>query len=260
VRSPALLPLAVLLATSSPAPAVTITLNPSADATSLRVEAGAPALVATDVDTPTSLTAASQSAAIGGSVAETSYTLSSQSFDFSVDHTRDGAVLLHPTFGLLGSGAASGADIYFSPDTDVGYVLSGWYSAVNPAGSVHFEAFLLDQTLGALFLSFQTSKSTPNETFTLGLLEGDDTNLLFGSLTGTLLAGHEYQFTYRMSMGTGPTADAGATATGFVSLAFVPEPAPAALLGLGLAGLWVQRRRRTPRETPPRSLDRASFR
>ena len=66
-----------------------------------------------------------------------------------------------------------------------------------------------------------------------------------GSLTGTLLAGHYYVFSYRsdVSMLYEASPIPSATAAGFVALSFIPEPSTALLVTLGLVGLAVKRRR-----------------
>jgi hypothetical protein len=97
-----------------------------------------------------------------------------------------------------------------------------------------------------VFYHEQVSTSTPNENFTLGLAGGDFQNTVSGPLTGTLTAGNDYRLHYNASIAA--TASIGATATGFVSIAFtaVPEPSTTLCLIIGsfsLAGLKAKRRR-----------------
>ena len=71
-------------------------------------------------------------------------------------------------------------------------------ATVDPDGRrTYLRASLFDLDLTSMvFESFQESFSTVNESFTLGLSEGDLTNIFTGSLSGTLIAGHEYHFFY----------------------------------------------------------------
>ena len=89
--------------------------------------------------------------------------------------------------------------------------------------------------------------------------DGDFSNTTQGSLTGTLLAGHQYEFYFEDFIQAFPQTDFGATATGCITLsiggatgggacgvAAVPEPGSLALAGLALAGLGLARRKARP--------------
>jgi hypothetical protein len=84
---------------------------------------------------------------------------------------------------------------------------------------------------------------------TLGGTAGNDYNILSGSLTGTLLAGHTYIWNGFAQTQAYPTEDGGATGSGDVSLTIgaVPEVSSAivwSLLGLTIGGtIWLQKQR-----------------
>lgn len=171
------------------------------------------------------------------------WNLSDGGFNITFDHSRGSA---------LGSYGFTDAYIYFSVDEDVDYAISGNYSAVDPDGS----RLLLWTRLssGAAFaethlISRQESRSTVDESFTVGLSEGDFRNERIGSLTGTLVADHDYFLRVTSLLNVFPIANAtgGATASGSVSLTFVPEPSSASLIVLGLVALAVRRRRAAAR-------------
>lgn len=95
-----------------------------------------------------------------------------------------------------------------------------------------------------VFNSYQLSEVTTNESFILGGTGGDENNLLVGSLTGELIAGHQYLYAYNAILRSLPDTTQGATASGGHSLGFtsIPEPSTALLLGVGLLGLAARSR------------------
>jgi hypothetical protein len=112
---------------------------------------------------------------------------------------------------------------------------------------VDFRNTLYDVTAGAwLAHDWHQSGSTRDESFTLGVMGGDTTNDIVGSLTGSLTAGHTYQWIWHDQMDAYPVSDEGAFATGDLSLTIersvVPEPTTLTLLGLGLTTLLIRRR------------------
>ena len=186
----------------------------------------------------------SHSAVLGGNASTTSYDLSDGGLSIVFDHARTGDQY---------AGASSYGAIFFSVDAEVGFLVEGTYTALDPDGRTVMQRLtLVDETLrpdpanplpGAfVFRSYQESRSTPNEGFSVGLLEGDYGNGPVGdvgsnSATGTLVAGHVYGFYWDATLFAHEPAPSPASATGFFSLTIVPEPGTRALLALGLAVL-----------------------
>jgi hypothetical protein len=169
--------------------------------------------------------------------------------DFNFDQTRTGAFNSYAQ--------AHESSLYFTVNADTTYSLSGMFSAtdVGSPGRVYSEVVLQDTASGMLFQDFSQSLYTANETFTLGVAgDGDVSNTTNGSLTGALLAGHNYRFYFNEFIQAYPSADQGASATGCVTLSIggatgagscgisVPAPAPLALFGLGLLALGIRRK------------------
>lgn len=141
---------------------------------------------------------------------------------------------------------------------DVSYVLSGLFAMSGPANRIVASMSLVDRSTGvALFGGGSLSEDTADESFTLGVAGGGDLlDLLEGSLTGTLLAGHDYRLDWAYFIQAAPRSDNGATASGCLTLSLngaagdglcgvganaVPEPGS---LALALAALALAARRR----------------
>lgn len=144
--------------------------------------------------TPSSLPfCAVDSVVDGGASATTTYGFSASgdtaAFQFLFDRVRVGGD---------GSGAATtGLEFLFTVTNDVQYSFDGVYTLTGGARLIRQRVELWNWTLGTpVFVSVQESRDTPNESFTLGLQEGDFDNRLVGSTSGTLRAGDTYRMVY----------------------------------------------------------------
>jgi hypothetical protein len=231
---------------------VCVVFAPSAFAVTITLKAGQSSYVAGLADdmaggsyhypfhAPTGLPDAGLvSASYGASNSTTGFNLSDAGFTFSFDHVRDSL--------YLAQGVTS-AVIQFTPSADVDYILSGAYvsdnTGVQQQGlNAHLREEISPSTFTTLVSSSQESRSTTTESFLLGQPGGDYYNNMVGSLTGTLLAGHQYQFSFDTYIAAYPeAATAPANASGYVTLAFVPEPSTGLLVSAGLLVLagWRQ--------------------
>ena len=135
--------------------------------------------------------------------------------------------------------------VAFSTDVDVPYTASGSY--LNSSGYTRLFSRLYDFTADSYpYSSFQDSIGVPAE-FNLGGASGNNSNLFQGSLTGTLLAGHNYIWSGETYTQAYLNSDLGAEAGGNVSLTIgvVPEASSMivwSLLALTIAGAsWWKR-------------------
>jgi len=145
------------------------------------------------------------------------------------------------------------ASMSFTVAKDSSYKLSGQYEVddFGQPGYVGFYSVLYDVTERSyLFRNSQVSESTIDESFSIGGVGGDSSNLISGSLTGALIAGHRYSWEWQALTGTSQKrASASAIATGFFQLDIV-EGAPVpdggstmTLAGFALLALFAIRRR-----------------
>jgi hypothetical protein len=185
-----------------------------------------------------------------GATSTTSYDFSESAFTISVDE--------HLRPANLGAIALSSGHVYFSVDMPTQYTISGIYQALNPPEARLHIAVTLREAENDEFLyrTILISQNTANETLEVGVGGGDTLNFEDGARTGQLEPGREYLFIHTLETLALVTPTGAASASGVVQLALSSTPAvPAlrstgfaglavALLGVGLAGLGVQPRRR----------------
>jgi hypothetical protein len=149
----------------------------------------------------------------GGNSAATTYNLSSTAFDVSFAQSRGGA---------RSSYAQSYGELYFMPTDDhTSYALSGSYTFTTPYAGLFSRLYDAD-TATYLFDQHSTFNDSglPGGTFTVGGTQGQYNLTTSGALSGTLIAGHHYQWFYQATIQANPNADDGATATGGLRLEF----------------------------------------
>lgn len=178
----------------------------------------------------------------GGSSAVTTYSLSEEAFHFLSDQAVDGET---------NSISRCTSSAYFAIHEDLFYEIEGSFVVVDDEPRrVDFRVYLHDITAGpveTLFDSNQVSLATVDESFTLGLGGGDSANSLQGSLTGTLLADHDYRFIVDtwLTVPSDPPRASVATGVVDVTLTFVPEPRQATLCGVAVVVVASLRIRRS---------------
>jgi len=157
--------------------------------------------------------------------------------------------------GLYGSSSGGIASTNFSSDVDVPYVASGTFLSSN--GYPALGGYLYDSTTSA-YLYNSVQRSSSGAAFTLGGTDGNYYNYFSGSLTGTLLAGHNYIWAASASNIAFPGTDDGATTSGNVTLTIgtpqvpvVPEPSGIAIWSLMALGVAGTRRFARPKASSP---------
>lgn len=159
--------------------------------------------------------------------------------------------------GVLSTLADGTTDVYFTVTEDLPYTIAGTYTTISNSfmpltGKTVLYAELFDLTEGHFVFRNDQRSIGGSATLSLGGLGGNSNNYLQGSLTGTLLADHQYEWYVAANTQTYPSVDNGASAFGSMSLmvgsseaAETPEPASMvvwSLLGLSFAA--AKRRRR----------------
>jgi hypothetical protein len=167
-----------------------------------------------------------------------------------------GNTVFDVTFSGLRTGskysyAQSSGNDRLTVDVPTSFAVSGT-STMSGAGGLVLEYLIKHvATDTIIFYSAQRSGYTPNESFTLGLTEGDFYNNLIGSPTGLLQPGVDYQFYYTAYVYSYPVEQPPASHSGEITVIFadapnvVPEPATLAIWSLfGAVGMGIGWRRR----------------
>lgn len=174
-------------------------------------------------------------ATIGSSNSQAEYHLSQTALTIDSAGTRA---------GLLDSRSNVQPSIFFSVSTNTPYSMTGTFNVNDPGNTGKYaglEVKLSDvDTLAVLFHNNQESFGVVDQAFTLGGTNGNQNNVLVGSLAGTLLGGHRYNLSYSSSIYAANSGDL-ASAAGTFRFSLVPEPNSTALVLIGIA-LPVMRR------------------
>jgi len=196
----------------------------------------------------------SQSVSVGGASAPWDRSASAAFGDDSAESDlvySSGSVTLSGTFTTDGEQDSRGfvwAYIRFTADGACDYTISGGYAFDGGVGQGRFSGYLRDVTTNTyLFDNWQLSTDVDGEAFTLGESGGTDGNSLTGSLTGSLVDGHEYLFysaAYIVNVDNTDPLSGSAWATFAFTSNPVPEPTTLALFGLGAGALALRRRKR----------------
>ncbi|MEO1525054.1 MAG: PEP-CTERM sorting domain-containing protein [Planctomycetota bacterium] len=168
---------------------------------------------------------------------------------------------------ILGHRASAESIFFFTVDTAAEYFIDGFFAVDDSAGTVvpgnvELELELLEfDMIGAgapppvtLFYNYQASKSTIDQAFFAGGLDGDEASVVEGEITGILDPSKFYRYRTLTTInaididgdGALPPTDGTATATGMHSLVIasaVPEPSSLGILSLAASALFLQRRR-----------------
>ena len=191
----------------------------------------------------------SSASAVGVSSASGTSDSVSITANFSVDNTLDNNIP-----GSFGDIAQASGSFIFTANTNSSYELSGSFSVTGDPLWLLTEITLTDLYCASnstcdeiLFWNQAHSINTPNEQFTLGVgAEGDHSNELQGSLSGSFIAGRQYILNYNYIVQTanfsGETFTTGDASSNLLlsigsASSSVPEPHIGILLLLGLLGI-----------------------
>jgi hypothetical protein len=142
-------------------------------------------------------------------VASTGFIASTNALSLGMSDTRD---------GTSGDYSESQWGTYFTPTQNLTYTINGTYNASN--SPVTFNTFL---TQGSNYL-YEGNITTPSGQQNLNL--GTNVPIVQGSLTGTLLAGVQYDYSGTSQINS--NGDTGASAGGNASISFAPLSPPQA--------------------------------
>jgi hypothetical protein len=177
----------------------------------------------------------------GSSSSSTTYDFTNSELLIEFTHARTGA----NSGGYAYSDDSVPGALGFRVDSPITALISGAYT-VSDTGSgdrVFFELVLSGESQATLHQTKLESRVSANESFVVGQNGGDLTDIVLGSTTQLLVPGITYTLNWIALIQDlrSDAGDTGATANGFFSIQFVPEPSTALLFALGLAGLAASR-------------------
>jgi hypothetical protein len=160
------------------------------------------------------------------------------------------------------SGASGIIDIFFTANSNATYSISGLESVVGDFDSGYMQSYLNDQTTSTHLYFDDESFIDMSQNAVKPAVTSEDTNVLnlsnasdqTGSMTGSLIAGHSYEF-YLSEEADDEFDDPTLTGNGGITFsaqaptgasAPLPLSAPAALIALLPMALWMKRGRSVP--------------
>jgi hypothetical protein len=202
---------------------------------------------------------------IGGGTDSATIPLSSTiPLDITLDTARDGTTAISHhvwsgaantatlgmtmDYGLTAVSTSLGATtlntVDFTAGVDAAYAFSGLYTQIGNSAISLGISFRDLTTNTSLFIHNQNFSDATNQVIEVGVTSGGDiTNVLFGSATGALIAGHTYELGIQINLGNLLETHANASAGGFIDLVVtadtpaLPAPGGALMLGFGLAAM-----------------------
>ena len=148
--------------------------------------------------------------------------ISAASFALTMDHSIDDTLGTTPLVFPFDTAESRRNFLRIMVIEDTPYSINGSYSMQGPSGTRTFvRVHLLEpkQSGSVLFIDITDSSSTANESFTVGDVgDGDRSNTTNGLLSGTLMAGEEYDFYIQAFISGFNSNTVIATATGCIQL------------------------------------------
>lgn len=239
-----------------PAAALTVTMVPSDNPATFQARAQgndtAPPAEASIPSPATAPFADSATAIHGDSSATLNVNIQPRSFEFAF------TLVKGQGSGLETFADASGAVIFLVDEPAV-YAIEGGMATRGPipGATKQLDIVLRDSGVSGAgpFQNLQRSNVAAEVAFLVGKEAGDEVNTLIGTPSGTLKPGVLYQFYTSAYIQGGGNTTAPIDGWGRLTVAVIPEPDTAALLGFGLAGIAATRRFPRRSHSPINGLD-----